>query len=276
MRRAPFVLCVFLLAIQFFALAQKKVDAAPPLPMPVMPQVVKDAAAAQVLEAAIQAMGGRDLISSITSTRCEGTMDKNRKNMPPEQSTFIWTDDFSSARHKFRKEIVAGGHRRVIASGKELPAAVFSGKAKRLGGHFSLANAPLHIPAIALLQILENRDTTIQLRTTSSDRPGTIHVYTVRESNPITHELTPQDWYFDALTGLPVRVTYRVADTMGPTSVHTSTLEFNDFRDINGIKTPNTLIAHLRSGATNVIKISTLSFNSMIDPQEFELTGESQ
>lgn len=101
-----------------------------------------------------------------------------------------------------------------------------------------------------------------KLTVTGIEQVGDRDAYVIEAA---TGEGDPDRIFFDVATGLPVRI---ITHRHGPSGVIDSTEDFGDFREVDGIKQPFTIIQ--KTGDTTLtIKISEMQHNVALDDSQF-------
>lgn len=234
---------------------------------------VRDSAAVTALTQAVAAMGGANAISAIQNARSQGTI------TPAPGSTtmaggFIWVNDFSGGGYEFRNEFQANGKTKVFASGHGNPAFSNGNRVRKFFSHVSYAEPPYHLPAIMLARELADPNSSIQMKGTAivNGRPA-IHIQTSVNTGPIETVLSPQNWYLDAATGIPLRVEYRTPNTLDLMDYHLAAADFSNYKIVNGIAVPFTITAWEDGAVVSVATITGFAFNPGTVSTDFDLVA---
>jgi hypothetical protein len=81
--------------------------------------------------------------------------------------------------------------------------------------------------------------------------------------------VTPQDWYFDPVSFLPVRVDYRLPYEFDATHADPVSIEFANFQSVGGIFVPFQLRLKVIFSST-VVTVTTATFNTGLSPSTFD------
>jgi hypothetical protein len=233
----------------------------------------RDPQAIAALQQAIAALGGQAAINSLQNSVAIGAITPASAANWIEPGNFKWEDDFSGGSYEFRDELVANGITKVYASGHGHPA--FNNGLQNLArsSYTSMANPPFHLPGVLLLRELGNSLCAIQfIETTTVVGSSVVHVRTTIVGDAVQTTLSQQDWYLDTVSGLPLRVVYRVPSNGNALEYDVTTTDFSNYRAVSGIAVPFTMVTSL--GGTNLCTatISSISFNVPLSSSDFDLT----
>jgi len=233
------------------------------------PAPARDPQAVALLQAAINAMGGQAVAQSITTVSASGSIDAGSKS-------FTWEDDFTSG-HEFRRQLTDGFKTRLLVSGHGNPATAVDSKSKGLNQHVAYAIWPLHVPIVMLSRILQNTNYSLALgNQVTIGNSVCYEVIAKDQSGPVAKLLGSQRWCFDATTGLPLRLEYRVPDTAYVESFEVETVDYSDFRKVSGILMPFSLVISKNGKATNTATVDSVDLNAAIGSSEFDIAGVQQ
>ncbi len=188
-------------------------------------------------------------------------------------SSFLWEDDLSGNVPEFRKEIRSGNSMRVFVSGHGMPAQQRNDRQKQLSQQIVLAAPPLYLPGVVLARQLKDQGCSFRLINEDSDL---IHIRISWDINSTTSFSSPQDWYLDPGTKLPVRVRYLPPSTQQLGHVDPASMDFSDFRVISGIAVPFKIVGHGSDQQRRTFVVTDAQTNSKIDPTHFETTRGQQ
>jgi hypothetical protein len=170
---------------------------------------VKDAGALGVLQSSIAAMGGIATVGSILDSTVVGTSQYGSGTDAPPPISFTW----QTAGSEFQSTAQNPNGVYTILSGHGSPAQLKHGNWVPLAPYVARATLPFHLPALVLLSELQNINYSIQYvgQETINGKPA-IHVHMADNSDSIGQAVTPQDWYFDPTTYLPIQVNFLLPD----------------------------------------------------------------
>ena len=231
---------------------------------------VRDPAAIALLQKAIATLGGQAVASQVTDSVTTGTIDP-----PPgskaETRTFVW----KVAGEEFRREFQGSAGSEVFVSGHGKPEGDRAGKGRRVMQHVAQASPPLHLPALVLLQQLANNDYSLTVvgNATVQGQPTTV-VKSVLQSDVVTRAVTPQRWFLDPQTGLPLRVEYRLPDNENALHTTDASVEFGDYRSIQGTMVPFRMLVTQSGSGPWTVTVLSVAFNTNISPTEFDAVKE--
>ena len=251
-----FLVCIFL---SEFPLSSQQLSSA----------TARDAQAVAAIQNSLAIQGGQAAITSITSAVILGTLtptDSSRAS----GGTFKWESDFSGTTYEFRNEMQVDSQTKVFVSNHGNPAFYNGTKARNLPSHVAYAAVPFHLPMVVLLRELNNPQCSIQLvGTTQQTGRAVFHIRTQIVGNPIETELSVHDWYLDSSTGLPVRVEYPTPSSVDMRDHKTASVDFSNFKTINGINVPFTLVASEDGSTVSTVSISSVNFNASVSATDF-------
>lgn len=225
----------------------------------------RDPAAVAAIETAIAAMGG-PMVGSVSDSVAVGRAETPGQSRG-RPGNFVWKD----SGEEFRREFAGPDGNQVFVSGHGRPAFSRGQSVRRLNYHVARANPPLHLPAVVLFRQLQNQGYSFELvgDDTWAGQPVT-RVRTRLDSDIVGQLVTPQEWLFDQLTGLPLRVEYRVPRNNNAQKFTEGATEFSDFRPVAGVLVPHRLVGYLEGAQQVVATLTAVSFNQGISPSEFD------
>ena len=142
--------------------------------------------------------------------------------------------------------------------------------------YVSRAELPFHLPILVLYAEIQNPNITFQfLGTGTVEGKLAIHIHVADNSDSTGQLVTGQEWYFDPVSFLPVRVEYKWPDQGNPSDSTFGALEFSNFKALSGVNVPYQLkiqVGQLTLQAT----VTSVTFNSGVPASTFDppdLTG---
>jgi hypothetical protein len=265
MRRASFVL-VGILVAGVGALAQDSTPSAAPLPQ-------RDSAALAVIQQAVIALGGFKAAGQIANATVTGTIQPT-SGSHLKAGTFVWID----APPEIRYEVRTSDGTQVFASGHGYPANQRNAATMPLLQHMATAILPFHLPALVLARELQ--DTCYTIRLVGIGTVGGVPVVCVHislDADPVSAMVTPQDWYFDTSSGLPVRVLHRLPDNHHADEYIREADDFSNFRAVNGLLVPFCMVSYEDEAPEATATINSVTFNTALSSTQFDLAvGEAQ
>jgi hypothetical protein len=232
----------------------------PPPPTP-----VRDSGGIEAVRKSVQVLGGERAITTIV---VQGVSSHDGTS-----SAFVWKDAFSPW-HELRRETTRDGKPHVFVSGHGHPRASGISKQNKLWAHTIVASPALHCPAVVLSAALKDSAWSIELL--KSDLPGFIHIRIGNRTHIADEALTTMDWYFDLVTLLPRRVEYHVPNVINALEYRTASLDFDDFKDSDGVLFPFSITATGIDKKVRSYVVSSVDVNIPIAPSAFELDGGGQ
>ena len=173
----------------------------------------------------------------------------------------------------FRKEITdQGGTISIFASGRGKPFHKSGSKQSiDLPSHVARAAIPFDVPALALeleLAQLNYRITAVDLSSTSA-----IRIQLADASDDEAKDITLQDWFFDPITYLPVRVEYKLPDIMNSLRTEAASCDFANFDNFQNLIVPKSITVSERGARVASISVSSVTVNSSFSP-DFDSQGK--
>ena len=218
---------------------------AQPRPTPPRPS------AQQVLDKYIAAVGGREAVAKVQTRVLKGTRESGPNNWPLEV-TIKAPDRFRGSANT-PQGLMAMGYNG--ATGWML---------NPQGQH---AASPEELAALKhgseVYQLLELTTAAPTMRVTRPERIGD------RLTNVIAYAVSPElteKFYFDAETGLLLRRENFIQTMLGPLPEQA---DFMDYRDVDGVKVPFTIITSSPSGTTTN-KFTDIKFNVPVEDTQFQ------
>jgi hypothetical protein len=223
----------------------------------------RDSAAISTLQSAITALGGSNAVGGIQDCILTGSI----LNGDGTSKTFNWT----IAGNEFRIETTdANGGSNVFLSGHGSPAWVLNGNTSALNYYVASANLPFYLPPYVLFQELNNPIYTFKyVGAVALNGKNVVQVHISDDSDPLGTLVTPQEWYFDPVSFLPLRVQYREPSNENAADYASATFDLPQFAPFNGLLIPTT-ISYSNSSANETITIGAVTFNSGVSQSVFD------
>lgn len=237
----------------------------PPAPMD---SPVRDPQAVATVQGAISALGGGALIGQQQSWAVQGTVTGGAGG-PTQTGTFTW--EAAGAEYRFAGSNSAGKSLFVTGHGK--PSQISSGKSQALPQHMARA---MFVPALVgpvLLQELQNQSYSIRYGGTDTiGNQSVVLVMTAAETTYPDNVVTPQTWYFDTSTGLPVRVDFRSPAPKYAPAYVTERFDYSDFRAVGGAIFPFQMSLSINSSGEvlQTFSVKSISVNASVASSDFD------
>jgi len=236
---------------------------APSAPTP--PAPIRDAQALAVVQSAVAAMGGTGAVAAIQDATVQGTI----QDQPSDESStqnFIWMSSGS----QFRTQITAGNDTRIYVSGSGSPVEQENGVNSSVPFFVAEANLPYELPALVLLNELNNPNYTISyVGTETVNGNPAIHIHTCDDTDFTSYLITPQEWYFNPAGGLPVLVRYGLPKPRDMQSSWPMSTGYANYQAVSGVLVPYQLTMN-EGPVVRVATISSVAFNSGLPATEFQ------
>lgn len=237
-------------------------------------QLVREPAAIVAAQRAISAMGGDSLITGLRAIEVDGSISMS-VGSATRAGTFVWKNQVTDKGFEFRQEVTIDGNTSVFASGHGNPAnRGAKGRVHRLAQHVAYAAPPFHLPAVLLESELADKDRSfLALDAANINGHPAVHIQTSVSTGPVETLLSVHDWYFDASSGLPLRVDYRVPDSFDAARYQPASADYADYRDMDGVATPVSISATQAGAPIAVVSISNVQWKAALNPSDFDLVA---
>jgi len=223
----------------------------------------RDAAAISTLQSAITVLGGSNAVAAIQDCILTGSA----LYSDGTDRSFNWT----IAGSQFRIQMAtANGGTNVFLSGHGSPAWILNGNTKPLNYFMARANMPFYLPPYVLIQELSNPIYTLRyVGVVVLNGKNVVQVHVSDDSDSVGTLVTPQEWYFDPVSYLPLRVQYREPSNEKAVDYANATFDMSQFVPFNGVLVPTTI--SYSNGVTNeTITIGAVTFNSGVSQSVFD------
>lgn len=262
MRLKPLVVAVWLLLLSAADFAQTASPNAP----------VRDAQAIATLQSAISALGGMSAAAAIQDFSIQGT-EQYATNPDPTPATFTWLNSGV----EFSFTVQNGNGTYTALSGHGTPYQLKHGNWIPFPPYVARSVLAFHNPVFVLYTELLNQSYSLQyVGAAVVDNKPAIQIHTANNSDSTGQYVTPQEWYFDPTSFLPVRVEYKIPDDRNVQGSTTGSEEFSNYQSISGLMVPyqiNIEVLHLQL----IANVSSVVFNSGLPPSIFNPpTGSAQ
>ena len=128
------------------------------------------------------------------------------------------------------------------------------------------------MPIVILVTALLNPTYTVTQGTpTQVGSVQAIHVHISNDADAISQAVTPQEWYFDPNTGLPLRVEYHVPDPLNALNWAPGARDFANYQPVNGFLVPFQITNWVSGNSVSVTTISAVQLNIAVTESEFDL-----
>lgn len=224
----------------------------------------RDAAALTALQNAITALGGTNAVAAIQDCILTGSVAYGDGT----SRTFTWT----IAGVEFRRETTtANGTVTVFLSGHGSPAWLLGGNTTSLSSFMGRANFPLYLPPYALFQELSNPVYTIRyVGPTQVNGVNVLQIHISDDSDAAGALVTPQEWFLDPVSFLPVQVQFRQPSNENAADYVNTTFAFSKWMSLTGVLVPSAISYTQDNLANETILISGATFNTAVPPQVFD------
>ena len=256
------VVALLLACVPPMASAQSQSTSTPP---------IRDAQAIATVQSAIAALGGTQNIAAIQDSMIQGTQ-QDTTNPQVAPLTFTWQQSGA----EFRDFIQATDHTHIEVSGHGYPAQQLAGQWVPVPYHVARANLPFELPALVLYQELTIPTYTLQyIGVATIGGKSAIHLHTSDDTDPVGTLVTSQEWYFDPVSFIPIRVEYRVPYPRNAYQWTPLSVDYRNYQTQNGVAIPFELDINPSFGIV-VATVNSVTFNSGLSASLFDPPGGAQ
>jgi hypothetical protein len=142
------------------------------------------------------------------------------------------------------------------------------------GNHLLRSTLAFQVPGVVLLAELNNPHYSfnfIGLETLNGAQ--VIHIKAVDDSDEIGSLVTPQEWYFDSSSYLPLRVVHRIPDLANPFSYVDGIIDYSAYTTMAGIFVPLRMSVVVDGSSPRTVQISSVQFNTGLSLGTFDVVG---
>ena len=240
-----------------------------PTSTPSPPAIVRDAQAIATVQSAIAAMGGTAAVAAIQDATFQGTIQEQTPAPSAGQTSDSLTFTWMTAGAQFREETTGATSHRIYVSNSGSPVDQRDGQNVTVPPFVAQVNLPYQLPGLVLLNELNNPNYTISfVGPTNVNGTAAIQVHTCDETDYTSHLIMPQEWYFDASTGLPIRVEYKLPKDTDVEHPWSLSIDFSNFTAAGAILVPRTLTINA-GPATATATVNSVALNSGVPASAF-------
>ena len=231
----------------------------------------RDPQAIALFQQSIAAMGSNVAATQVQTVVAQGSLVSAPGSNAPT-GTFTWEDQFGPSGHEFASTVQSGSTTQKFVSGHGSPGFISPSGVHNLKPYVANSRLPVHLPVMVLAGLLANSSCNISsiVRTSLSGSPA-LQIKVHSDTDFITQITSVQTWYFDPITGLPLRIEYRVPDNSMPHKFAVFTADFSDFRTVQGLAVPFKIAIAEDGTPESIITLSSVAINSPISTADFDL-----
>lgn len=228
----------------------------------------RDAQAIAAVQRAIDALGGATAISQIQTWQAQA----KTQTVTPAGNTVNGTLSLEMSGAEFRMAFTTPEISWSLVTGHGSPAVVnASGTIRSIPSHVMRARFIPSLAAAILLRELNNPNYWIAASqsVTLASGPASV-VVTGLVPADIGAAVTPQKWYFDTASGLPVRVEYRIPSEGSPLATVMGAFDLSNYQSVAGILYPFHIIGYVMDEQVQTIDLTSVNENAPIAPSDFD------
>lgn len=231
----------------------------------------RDPQAVAAIQQAIAAMGGQNAAAQIQTVVAQATLTPTRGSADPLGSV-VFEDAFTSQGHEFKDSFRSANLVQSFVSGHGAPGVVSNARIRKFTPHIALFRQATHLPIVLLSQVLANANCSIEfVGSTNLNGVAAIQIHLHVDTDILQQTLSVQDWYFDPVTGLPLRMEYRLPDSANALYFVPAACDFSDFRPVQGILFPFRIVSYRDGIAQNTLSFDSVSLNQAVASSDFDL-----
>jgi len=238
-----------------------------PFPPDLLAAPVRDTEALAVVQKALAAMGG-PAIAAIQDCTIQAQSDAAH-GAQAISGTMTW----KMAGAEFRIDGPGPNGTASVTTGHGKPA-IINGATTALPAYVTEALlVPVAIASV-LAHELANPNMSLRFKDTETlGNESVMVITTALEMDYPDNVVTPQTWYFETATGLPVRVEFRSPDMRQPTNFNRSAVDLSNYKAVSGVAYPFTVVSSVDGQTQVVFTVQSVVVNSGIAPNQFDSTG---
>jgi hypothetical protein len=230
----------------------------------------RDGGAIEIVQRAISSLGATNSLTAVQDCVLSGVSESDSN--PDSRTDFTWT----VAGDEFRFDVKRAGGSGFFLSGHGRPANVFNGKLTAVNYHVAKANLPYFLPGLLLSRELSNPNFSVKyLGPSSVGGKQAKHVQLSDGSGKLEFLISPQDWYFDPSSGLPLRVEFRIPTNENAADWIKGVYDFSNFQPVTGMLIPFQILFSRERMLPHVITFNSVVFNTGISPSIFDAPQEA-
>jgi hypothetical protein len=234
----------------------------------------RDQTALAILQNALFVSVGQSSVPQVTSAQISGSI-KPLGNSGYPAGTFTWTVALTATGFEFSNDFQpsdSSASHQLFVSGHGAPAVSVGGNVTRLLGHMSEVSSFTQMTLLALALAVQN--TSLTVTQSSSQQIGNVlatHVHVSNDADQVTQAVTPQDWYFDPNTGLPLHLDYHSPDLLDALTWTPESRDFGNWQSIGGILLPSQITNSSNGVPMTVTTITSVQLNVPVTQSQFDL-----
>ena len=228
--------------------------------------VTRDPQALTLIQSVVALLDPSGLSSISPSYEVKGTIAKisgqTAGSSSEQADTFDFSEEWTGTSHDFVRTLTSGGVVQVLSSKAESVVHTRNGSADTARGLPWIAPPRVFVSPLEILAS-EYKDPsfsiTIQASTQQSGKtPALLHIKTVHLLSTATASKEVEDWYFDPVRLLPVKVTYRSAYSSPIDTCIDRTHSFGSYDLMAAVLVPSTSSIVTSDGTTHTYTITSI------------------
>lgn len=230
----------------------------------------RDPAALSEVQASLAALGGLASIQQVQTCALNLQIDGSPGNH--SSGPLILTISGS----EFRSDFQGPSGTVTISTGNGKPFRLANGKSAQSPSYVTRAWFWPTLVASELARELEDPHYAFtSASNTTIGSESVVVVETVSQATDLDAIVTPQKWYFDPATNLPLRVEYRLPDTLHPDRFQTGAVDLSKYQAVGSVVYPFVSTVSISGREDEVQSVTSIQQNISIPSSEFS-TGAPQ
>jgi hypothetical protein len=238
--------------------------AVPPLPW-TPPPIVRDPQALSVVQASINAMGGAVAIAQVQSWIVN--MQADESSIGRAAGPLVLTVSGGELRTDFQ-----GPNGLVtLSSGNGTPFRTMQGATKKVSQWVTGSQFVPVLTASILAKEFQDANYSFQFKGTSTiGSTSVVVVATVSQDTKLNSRITPQTWYFDSATSLPVRIEYRLLDNHRSDVFLLGAADISAYQAVDGVLYPFQTSLYMSGKPLGSRTVTSIQPNAAVAASQFD------
>jgi hypothetical protein len=237
-----------------------------------VPHPIRDPQALGIVQASIAALGGAAAIEQLQTFVVQANIVPS-----PGSSAMAGTAVWTVAGGEFRSDYTSGQDTTTVGSGHGRPFGSLNGTVQGLPNYIVRSSFAPTLAASILLKEFQDPNYSIQFVGASTlGAESVVVVRTSSQNNPMDSLVTPQTWYFDSASNLPVRIEHRLPDVKISTRFLITALDLGTYKNISRVLFPSQVARSIGGKPTETATVISIQTNTNVAASVFDAPGGVQ